>query len=374
MNIIELLGITYKEDIISNLLVGLINESKMFRMSFLENIIGIVNPSLYNVKAHTRIVTSQGIPDIIITVENEDESILIIVENKLKADEGYEQTKRYADEKCIKELSSNPKIGFDNRVIKEKLLFLTLIPETIPTSEKFINVTYKDLIEKVNVEVEDVLLNRIYKDFSILLEEFYSGLDITSDSKLLEVLCDEVENEKVYIRFRNVMKLFKSTNGLTVKFIGKAGGKGRVSFIAKISKDGWIGKDEATFIENNYRIGSETFDIHFEGTFDIFSGSITLPLHYEPRPYIPKNKLIKYSKEEDYQKYLNKREKIKEIIHNEIIKLNDCKIKTYNGSNQIASISIDIDSNTTVNEFIEVMTLNIDKLSVIVDKALEEVV
>lgn len=77
----------------------------------------------------------------------------------------------------------------------------------------------------------------------------------------------------------------------------------------------------------------------FLQTFNIFSGVITLSLHYEPRPYIPKNKLIKYSKEEDYQKYLNKREKIKEIIHNEIIKLNDCKIKTYNGSNQIASIS-----------------------------------
>lgn len=373
MNIIELLGITYKEDIISNLLVGLINESKKFRMSFLENIIGIVNPSLYKAKAHTRIGTTQGIPDIIITVENENESILIIVENKLKAEEGYEQTKRYADEKCIKELCSNPKIGFENRIIKENLLFLTLIPETIPTSEKFINVTYKDLIEKVNVEVEDVLLNRIYKDFSIIMKEFYNGLDVTGESKLIEILYDEVENEKVYIRFRNVMKHFKSTNDLRVKFIGKTGGKGRVNFIAKISKDDWIGKDEAIFIENNYSIGSETFDIHFEGTFDIFSGSITLPLHYEPRPYIPKNKLIRYSNEEDYEKYLNKREKIKEIIHNEIIKLNDPNVKTYNGSNQIASINIDIESNTTVNEFIEAMTLNIDKLSVIVDKALKEV-
>ncbi len=34
MNIVELLGITYKEDIISNLIVGLINESKNFRINF----------------------------------------------------------------------------------------------------------------------------------------------------------------------------------------------------------------------------------------------------------------------------------------------------------------------------------------------------
>lgn len=39
MNIIKLLGIEYKEDIISNLIVGLINKSKTFRNSFLTNIV-----------------------------------------------------------------------------------------------------------------------------------------------------------------------------------------------------------------------------------------------------------------------------------------------------------------------------------------------
>ena len=41
MNIVNLLGITYKEDIISNLIVGLINESKAFRNSFIRNILNI---------------------------------------------------------------------------------------------------------------------------------------------------------------------------------------------------------------------------------------------------------------------------------------------------------------------------------------------
>ena len=62
MNIIELLGITYKEDIISNLIVGLINESNNFKISFLENIIGISNANLYNVEAFTRIATEQRNP------------------------------------------------------------------------------------------------------------------------------------------------------------------------------------------------------------------------------------------------------------------------------------------------------------------------
>ena len=101
MNIVNLLGITYKEDIISNLIVGLINESKVFRNSFIKNILNIENPSDFKVKAYTRIATSAGIPDIIVTLENEKDSRLLIVENKLKADEGFNQTLRYSDEKCI---------------------------------------------------------------------------------------------------------------------------------------------------------------------------------------------------------------------------------------------------------------------------------
>ena len=52
MNIVKLLGITYKEDIISNLIVGLINESKAFRNSFIRNILNIENPSDFKVRLY----------------------------------------------------------------------------------------------------------------------------------------------------------------------------------------------------------------------------------------------------------------------------------------------------------------------------------
>ena len=55
MNIIELLGVQYKEDIISNLLVGLINESESFRNNFCKSILCISNAKEYEVKAFTRI-------------------------------------------------------------------------------------------------------------------------------------------------------------------------------------------------------------------------------------------------------------------------------------------------------------------------------
>lgn len=145
MNIIKLLGIEYKEDIISNFIVVLINESKAFRDSFLKNIVKIEYKENIDVKAHTRIKTSFGIPDIIISAKQEKESTLIIIENKLKAEEGENQTSRYNNEKCTKELMENKKIfESDVKNINVKFIFLTLIPEKIQQE-----LTLKILLTKI---------------------------------------------------------------------------------------------------------------------------------------------------------------------------------------------------------------------------------
>lgn len=370
MNIVELLGITYKEDIISNLIAGLLNESQNFRINFLEKIAKVQNADLYNVKAKTRITTSVGIPDIVIAIENQEKAIILIIENKLKTEEGDEQTKRYSQEICKKELYHYSNINMKYENVEFKSIFLTLIPEQIPTSQEFINVTYNDLIDKVNIKLEDDLLNKIYSDFIDTLNEFYKGLDVREDDKVLDVLCEDIDSEKIYIRFMNIMRGLKTNNGLNVYYLGKAGGKGRVSFIAQISKDSWCGNEEVNLKDDVYKVSDQTFDIHFEGSFDIFNKKITLPLHYETNPYIPKDKLIKKSKPEDYKKYSDKRDCVKEIIHEKISILNDSNIKKYNGSNQIASINIDIDSNVTVREFKELIINYMDKVSTMVDEAL----
>ncbi|MBE6086529.1 MAG: hypothetical protein E7206_00490 [Clostridium beijerinckii] len=225
MNIVELLGITYKEDIISNLIAGLLNESQNFRINFLEKIAKVQNGDLYNVKAKTRITTSVGIPDIVIAIENQEKAIIIIIENKLKAEEGYEQTKRYSQEICKKELYDYSNINMKYENVDFKSIFLTLIPEQIPTSQEFINVTYNDLIDKVNIKLEDDLLNKIYSDFIDTLNEFYKGLDVREDDKVLDVLCEDIDSEKKYIRFMNIMRGLKTNNGLNVYYLGKAGVK-----------------------------------------------------------------------------------------------------------------------------------------------------
>ena len=372
MNIIELLGITYKEDIISNLIVGLINESNNFKISFLENIIGISNANLYNVEAFTRIATEQGIPDIIIKIYNEQKNVLVIIENKLKAEEGYTQTARYSTDKCIKDICLNNKINLEYNNVSKKFIYFTLIPEQIPSGERFVNKTYRDLLELVNVEIENEILNHIYQDFMKLIKDFYCDLDVNKEDKILDLLYENIDNEKIYIKFKDIMKSCNFDNGLEVKYIGKTGGIGRISFIAQISKDSWVSKSNASLIEWLYSVNEDTYNIRLEFSFDILNKVIKLPLHYETNPYIPKSKLIKQSTEEDYNKYLNRRELVKNKLHEEILLLGDKDIKCYNGSNQIANIIINLDNNVTVKEFLEAVEQSCNKISILVDNVLLE--
>lgn len=92
INIMDILGVTYKEDIISNLLIHSLNNSVSFKTTSLENLVQLKNVSSYTVKAYTRIGTPMGIPYIVIALKWDEVNCdkLIIIENKLKSTEGYE--------------------------------------------------------------------------------------------------------------------------------------------------------------------------------------------------------------------------------------------------------------------------------------------
>ena len=145
---------------------------------------------------------------------------------------------------------------------------------------------------------------------------------------------------------------------------------GRVSFVAKISKDNWLGKDDIKIVDDKYKITKDSYNIHLEPSFDTFNKIISLPVHYETNPYIPKNKLIENSDEEEYKEYKVKRDYIKQLIHNKINNLNDENIKIYNGSNQIALIKLQINEEMLIEEFINEIQKYMEKISEIVDSCL----
>ncbi|MEH7385161.1 PD-(D/E)XK nuclease family protein [Bacillus sp. JJ1521] len=368
VNLFKELGITYKEDIISNFLVTLLNQSSYFRESFLTRFLGIEEPRCFEVTTYTRIYTSVGIPDMISVIQNEEQCYLLLVENKLKADEGYQQTMRYASETCITEIKQ--KLNIKHEHVQVKLLFLTLVPETIPTSPVFSNISYEQLIKEIPPSIEDSGLNMLYEDFTSVLIDFYKDLDVTDNDLLFEKFTEETEAERLKIRFRKLMDSI-SLDGtmLTRSPIGQVVGAGRINYLVQFSKDSWKGEKVKKDEKGTYIVSGNTFDIHIECTFDVFNQTFTLPLHYETRPYLTK-KQLKNAIGYDY--YLKQRDEIKTVIHKKIKEQNDTILSPYNGSNQIAYTKMLLTEETTVKEFKEQLIRRVEKITEVVDSALEE--
>ena len=104
INTMDLLGVTFNEEIIGNMIVGLINNSNNFKNAFGKHILEVPNIANFEVEAYTKNATSRGIPDIIVIAENADEIIISVIEEKLKANEGHNQTFIYTEEVAKEEL------------------------------------------------------------------------------------------------------------------------------------------------------------------------------------------------------------------------------------------------------------------------------
>ena len=190
INTMDLLGVTFNEEIIGNMIVGLINNSNNFKDAFGKHILEIPNISDFEVRAYTKNATSRGIPDIIVTAENAGEIIISVVEEKLKANKGHNQTFIYTEDVVKEELIQ----GYGDKKVKFKYIYLTLIEDEFRENDRYINKTFKDLINDVWVEIEEEGLNRLYKDFGANMMRYYSIKELPNNTQSINILLDG--NEK----------------------------------------------------------------------------------------------------------------------------------------------------------------------------------
>lgn len=371
INTVNLLGITYNENIICNLIVGLINNSFNFKIPFMKNILEIKNPEDYKVEAETLISTSGGVPDIVVISENDNKVIISIVESKLKANNGHVQTIVYSEHVCIDEILCDREISSEKE-IEIKYVYLNLIPDNDHVSDKYICKTYYDLVEEVWVTIEDEGLDRIYKDFCNEMINFYRGLKMESEDKLLNFLFNSEEREKRFIKYREIMLSIKCPNNLKIDYFGKLMGKEKEGFITKIMKNEWIGK-EAKWLNGVYNINADNYDIHLELTFDILLKEVKICLHYESSPYVTRDRLAKWSFAEGREAFEKRRNEFKNILYKKIDLLDTCNYQRRDGVNTIAFINIPISDNATIKEFKEVITESLRCISKIVDETFNEV-
>lgn len=190
------------------------------------------------------------------------------------------------------------------------------------------------------------------------------------DELMVNFFSKDINKETLINNFKRLVEKLEFNNEFEITSPIGVGGIGREGRIIKISKPKWRG-ELMELINGLYSINENTFNIHYEMGFDILNKTFSIPLHYESNEYVPKGKLINNSKKEDYSRYINRRNKVKKIIHDEIKKLNNDNLKPYNGSNTIISTKVYIDNTTTVNDFNKKINEIINLSSSIVDKAIK---
>ena len=133
-NIYCVLGIQSHEDCISNALAYAFNVSSAFRQGFLRQICGKVPDRYDSFQAFTRVSAGEpGIPDIVLALGKASGAEIVVIENKLKAEEGSDQTERYCSKEAVE--------GLCNRLLPGKpigeasFVFLTLFPDQEPAAD-----------------------------------------------------------------------------------------------------------------------------------------------------------------------------------------------------------------------------------------------
>ncbi|MDU2994158.1 MAG: hypothetical protein E7B49_07830 [Clostridium sp.] len=367
INTMDLLGVTFNEEIIGNMIVGLINNSNNFKNAFGKHILEVPNIDSFEVEAYTKNSISKGVPDIIVIAENANEIVISVIEEKLKANEGHNQTFVYTEEVAKTELIQ----GYNNdKKVKFQCIYLTLLEDELKEDDRYINKTFKDLINDVWVEIEDEGLNRLYKDFGANMIRYYSLKELPANTQSINILLDSNEKEKMFIHFRTLMLSLDYPDNLSVRFFGKGAGGDELSFISKLVKSRWIGK-EAKWEYGLYEVGEETYEIHIEVEFHVTNEKLVLYVHYEPNPYITRYKLKNVANSKNVDAFEKRRNLVLEVVHNEIDKLGSPYIKKYEGTNSIAYTEFYFKQDTTIGDFKEVFMKYVYILSHIIDKSLD---
>lgn len=361
MNTIALLNSFYREDVITDLISNLINTEEKFAKWFVSTICGFTDiDATFSAKTRVGLGRGIGTPDLIIERKEEsDTNLLIVIENKLGALEGAEQTNRYASEEGIKKLYSAYKI---DQNIPIKFLFLTLDSYTPAQNPFFDKKDYQDFIDVNWKEViKDESARKVMSDYTSLLKEFYAPIlsaKLTDNIEDITRSLNALQKKLIWIKMLQSVQE-ELPNQLMMTF-GEAGGFGRNAAVFLFSKEEWI--------QNRFdgeKLLANSINIHFELSINLlrYSKVSDFALHYEPNPYKPKKDYVSVS---GYNNYELLREKRREYFHEVIKEWNQNKQFTLrNGSNSI--LKININKSEKFEDVVKELMTILEKLSPLVD-------
>ena len=365
-NVLSILGVSAKEDVISNLLRYCIEASPAIRDAFLAKVFNVPSLALTRVRALTRVSTdSSGIPDVVVAAESAQEKYLVVLENKLKADEGDDQTIRYCSRDCME--SVKRRVGWSSVPVTESFIFLTLFPDQRPAAGAFRSVSYQDVLNVMRViprPIDDPMAQLLLDSWMALLEQFYSKSLARENDLLLARLQEADPLEGNYLYFKSFVDGLSMPDGLSVEETFRSSAKGRRYFGAVISKPSWH-PAELEQVHGRWPLDvARHFNIHFEPQFHYLKGILELYLHYEVNPYQPVKWVRAHVDPSEYAAYEKMREGFVHALGNRGIS----GLKIGGRTNQIAKAQLKLENATVraarelISDFLRTAATHIDAI------------
>lgn len=295
MNVLEVLRVAHREDVISDLLCTCFRESPSFRTQFLSEMPCPDWVDSDRAECYVRrSIAGVGVPDFIITDRSDagDRCYILVVEHKLKAGEGYAQTERYASDVARSSYAS--KFACEGAVIDYDFAYLTLFPTTAG-SGAFEPVSHNALAQALrSASVEDARLSGLLADWLDLVEAFYACESLDEEREVASQLAAESALDGGYLAFRSFVDSIPWPGALEVTDRFRSSNQGRHYYGAIISKSDW--EPEAMDVETaeNAFDPFKHFSVHFEPKYDALDATLSVALHYETNPYLPRKKLARF--------------------------------------------------------------------------------
>lgn len=367
-NLFTVLGIQTREDCVSNVLAYAINASQSFRAQFLRQICGKDSSRYTATKAYTRISAGvSGIPDIVITLESSSKADIVVIENKLKAEEGNDQTIRYSSNEAVDALMS--------RLLPEKVLgepsfvFLTLFPDQHPAAQKY-TVHWHSELKAVVAGISEwgsELAKQLISDWLALVESFYEKVKVAPSDNFYDKLTDDNRLDGAFLYFRSALGQLVLPIALELEGFFRSSQQGRHYYGAIISKDSWH-PSEMEEVSGAWSLDPLTnFNIHLEPQYNVLSGVFNCFLHYEINPYEPERWVKSNIPADQYNAYTERRTKFVSGLQAQALP----GWSFGGGSNQIAKVAFDF-SKSTYAEVRTTLEREIERMSQAIDSVLKQ--
>jgi len=306
-NIFTVLGIQTREDCVTNAIAYAFNSSAEFRYRFLDVMCGKDPGNYQNCVAYTRLSAGiAGIPDLVITLESSEIDEIVVIENKLKAEEGEDQTKRYASSEAISALAERLLAG---KPCKSSFVFLTLFPDQEPSAGKRYIVKSHSEFKKIADGIanwDNALAEKLIKDWSAITCNFYERQKVAMDDKFFDKMTDEGGLDAGYLYFRQALSRVELPAGLEVEEFFRSSQQGRHYYGVAFSKESWHPGEMSKSSEKWSLDPNKHYNIHFEPQYDLW-GKFKCYLHYEVNPYFPEKWIQNNIQKEQYDRYLARR-------------------------------------------------------------------